>query len=112
MDTALEHRRLLHVPDVNGIAAEAVEFDLRSRLPQRSRSRRSLAHQLRLCVEAESELKVIDVSSPGNPRVIDTVNLPDWTTGVAALGDYVYVVTDALLGAGTSSLHIVDVGDF
>jgi hypothetical protein len=60
----------------------------------------------------EDGLKIIDVSTPGAPRVVDTVDLPDWTTGVAALGDYVYVVTDAILGPGTSTLQIVDVGDF
>jgi hypothetical protein len=57
-------------------------------------------------------LKIIDVSNASAPRVIGTVDLPDWTTGVAALNDYVFVVTDVIVGSGTSRLHVVDVSEF
>jgi len=55
-------------------------------------------------------LKVIDVQDPSEPRVVTTVDLPDWTTGLASVGDHVYVITDDVGGSGGSTLQIVEVG--
>ena len=55
-------------------------------------------------------LKIIDVSDPSDPQVAGTVDLPDWTKGIAVLGERLVVVTGPLAG-GTSTLHVVDLGE-
>jgi hypothetical protein len=57
-------------------------------------------------------LKVINVANPASPQVIDTVNLPNWTTGVAYYDNHVYATTTDITGPAASTLQIIDVSGF
>jgi len=58
-------------------------------------------------------LKVIDVSDPTSPTIVETLDLPDWTTGLMYRADYLYATTDDIRGGtGTSKFMIIDVSRF
>jgi hypothetical protein len=50
--------------------------------------------------DLESDLSVIDISNPDNPRKIDSYELPGATWGVAVAGEYIYIA------AGTDGIFI------
>jgi hypothetical protein len=54
-------------------------------------------------------LRVVDVSSVKSPKTVQTLDLPDATTGVTYNSGRVYVTTSDLVGSSPATFHIIDV---